>query len=64
MEIDCNLKKLVSFFKLILCFWEEITKTDHGLFFIVEIVDFPPGTLRMTKVHVKDKVFFQIFQQF
>ena len=35
MEMDCNLKKLASFFyKFFLCIEEKLLKTDYSLFFL------------------------------
>ena len=36
MEVDCNLKKLVKFFKFFLCLLGKSLKTDYSLFFIRE----------------------------
>ena len=33
MEMDCNLKKLASFFKFVLCIAEKSSKTAYSLFF-------------------------------
>ena len=36
MEVDCNFKKLASFFKFFLCICEKSLKVDYGLFFLQE----------------------------
>ena len=47
MEMDCNLKKLANFFKLILWVLKKLLKTDDSFFFLGEIISyFPSGAVR------------------
>ena len=64
MEMNCNLKKLVTFFKLLLSILEKLLKTDCSLVLLGEIIwYFHPGAVRL-KYHVRKEVLSQIFVQF
>ena len=47
MKVDCNLKKMASFFKFVLCILEKSLKTDNTLFLLGEKTKyFLPGFVR------------------
>ena len=59
MEVDCNLKKLASFFKFVLCILEKSLKTYYTLFFLREKTKyFLPGVVRTVSWEYTETRFF------
>ena len=59
MEVDCNLKKLANFFKILLCILEKSITFDYNLLLCGEFTHcFPPGALIKSNQFTVEKRFF------